>query len=119
MFWIVTENEYSYCFGEDCEINGLSFKKLIEEKEKFSNISIKNEKEKKIKVNCYPYVMHTQYDSLESIRNRHTQRGQPEPDIIQIFEKNGKIKLNELRQKLINTKTNKVNSVLSIRNETL
>ena len=55
-------------------------------------------------LNCLPYSNHTNYDFLKSFSKREKLIGIPEPDLITMFERNSKIDLETLRQRLIEMK---------------
>ena len=77
-----------------------------------SNIQIKNlteptrpaELEKEL-LRCDPYVNETQYDFLKGIQKRRKLRSSPEPELLYIFDKTGKLELAALRSRLIKMKT--------------
>jgi hypothetical protein len=53
---------------------------------------------------CIPYSNHTSYDFLKSFSKRFQLNGEPEPDLITMFDRNSKLDLETLRQRLIEMK---------------
>ena len=53
---------------------------------------------------CSPFTIHTNYDFLKSITKREQLNGLPEPDLISMFDKDPKIDLNIIRDRLIRVK---------------
>ena len=53
-----------------------------------------------IRLNCSPFVNKTDYDFLKGVSNRALLRAHPEPDLIQLFDKSGQLKINDLREQL-------------------
>ncbi len=53
---------------------------------------------------CVPYINETQYDYLKGIKHRRWLKGVPEPEILTIFDRTGKIKMRTLKAKLVRMK---------------
>lgn len=94
VFWIVTENGYSFC-SDDCLLN--TNLNLMPNK---SENSITERPRQIIRLNCAPFVNQTEYDFLNGVSLRALLKAHPDPDLIQIFDKSGQLKLSELREQL-------------------
>lgn len=94
VFWIVTENGYSFC-SDDCLLNT-----NVNLRPNKSENSITERPRQIIRLNCAPFVNQTEYDFLNGVSLRALLKAYPDPDLIQIFDKSGQLKLSELREQL-------------------
>jgi len=53
---------------------------------------------------CIPYANETQYDFLRGVKWRRKLKGVPEPEVLAIFDRTGKVQMSALRARLIKMK---------------
>ena len=81
---------------------------VTNDEEKLENITqadeLSNPETKIDFLECMPYANNTQYDSLKSILKRSKLKSKPEPELITLFDRTGRIEISELKLKLIEMK---------------
>lgn len=133
VFWMITEHDFFYCVENCATLKQINIEDQDRENLFFSklNLSYKGEfvfeidltktiqKQKwemrvlqtrnSTRISCGPFAKKTDYDFLSAISNRERLKGFPEPDLIDLVDKTGQLKIGEIRLELLNIENKQVN----------
>lgn len=70
--------------------------------------SVKRMRKNSTRIDCQPFAKKTDYDFLTGISNRDRLKSMPEPELMQMFDKTGQLRIGEIRQELLNIENKQV-----------